>query len=142
MKFLGVDFGTKRVGVAISDEGGSIAFPFKVLKNDRDFFDTFLSMVKEENIERVIVGESLDSSGAPNKVNVLIKEFIEKLKEQNISVETQKEFFSSFEAHDRQGKESLNARKTTFSKTEELDSKAASVILQRYLEKINLNKNI
>jgi len=140
MRFLGVDFGTKRVGIAISDEDGRIAFSLKVLKNDESFFQNFLSLVKEEAIDKVVVGESLDSLGVENYVNKSIKEFIKKLEDEKIPTEKQKEFFSSFEAHGREGKESLNARKNTFEKTKDLDAKAAAIILQRYLDKINLKK--
>lgn len=136
MKFLGIDFGTKRIGIAISDENATFAFPKTVLKNDKNLVSNLSELIQNEKIESIVIGESLDEQGLANKVNQDIKNFIEVLeREFNLPIEKEKEFFSSFEAHGRLGKESLNDRKTKIEKGSDLDSKAAAIILQRYLDK-------
>ena len=135
MKYLGIDYGTKRVGVAVSDENGSLAFPREILKNDSDLISNLGNIINSLSIESIVVGESLDGFGLPNQVNTKIEDFIENLKKEfNLPVHKEKEFFSSFEAHGRLGKESLNDRKTKIVKGEDLDSKSAAIILQRFLD--------
>ena len=137
MKYLGIDFGTKRVGLAISDENATFAFPKETLKNDENLISNLKNIIESEKIEAIVIGESLDVEGLENKVNQDIKNFIEILnKEFNLPIEKEKEFFSSFEAHGRLGKESMNDRKTKIEKGNDLDSKAAAIILQRYLDKL------
>lgn len=137
MKYLGIDFGTKRVGIAISDENGTFAFPKTILKNDKQLILNLGTIIQNEKIESIVIGESLNEQGLANKVNQDIKNFIEILnKEFNLPIEKEKEFFSSFEAHGRLGKESMNDRKTKIEKGNDLDSKAAAIILQRYLDKL------
>ena len=49
-KFLGIDYGTKRIGVAISDEEGILAFPREIVPNDLDSFKKLSEIIKIENI--------------------------------------------------------------------------------------------
>jgi putative Holliday junction resolvase len=140
MKTLGIDFGSKRIGIALSDEDNTIAFPKSVIKNDSDAIKNVLEIIKSENIKEVVVGESLNQKGEKNKIFFMIEDFIAKILENfDIQIYKEKEFFTSFEAHFRQGKERFNDRKTKINKTEELDAKSAAIILQRYLDRKNIN---
>ncbi len=136
MKYLGIDFGTKRIGIAISDDLGSFAYPRTILKNDEKLIENLKHLILTEGIESIVIGESLNDKGISNQVNQNIKNFVRVLEvEFNLPVNKEQEFFSSFEAHGRLGKESLNDRKTKIEKGNDLDSKAAAIILQRYLDK-------
>lgn len=136
MKYLGIDYGTKRLGVAVSDESGTLAFPRETFKNDSNLVSNLKHIIKSLNIESIVVGESLDNRGLANQINQDIQEFVKVLENEfNLPVFKEKEFFSSFEAHGRLGKKSLNDRKTKIIKGDELDSKAAAIILQRFLDK-------
>ncbi len=138
MRFLGVDYGTKRVGLALSDENGTLAFPFTIISNTKNLIEEEGDIIKKENIGEVVVGESRDEANKENKIQTAVEKFILELEKQfSLKVHKEKEFFSSFEAHSRMGKESNNARKDKFAKTEDLDSKAAAIILQRFLDRIN-----
>lgn len=138
MKFLGIDFGTKRVGIAISDENGKLAFPKEVLISDQNLVAKIKDLVLGDEIGQIIVGESLNNQNQKNELETKIQEFIEKLNtEINLPVAREKEFFTSFEAHDREGKESRNDRMAKKEKTADLDARAAAIILQRYLDKFN-----
>jgi RNase H-fold protein (predicted Holliday junction resolvase) len=67
-----------------------------------------------------------------------IKGFAEALERRfEVPVRFEKEFMTSFEAHGRQGKEVNNARQTKFAAPDNLDARAAALILQRYLDKQN-----
>ena len=132
MKYLGIDFGTKRVGIALSDSSGSIARPVSVLKNTPKLLDEVQAIISKEGVESIVIG---NSDG--NKVQNDITEFIGQLSITTfLPVEQMSEAFSSMEAHGRKGKESTSARQTKApGKPGDLDAKAAAVILQRHLDK-------
>lgn len=138
MKHLGVDYGSKRVGVAVSDDGGIFAFPYKILPNNMELVDTLHNICGEESISAIVLGESHDLSGKPNKIMGSIEEFKRNLEaELDLPVYFQKEFMTTIEARGREGKEMNNARKTTKDKSLAADASAAALILQRYLDKKN-----
>ena len=141
MKILGIDYGTKRVGLAMSDDGGSIAFPKEIIKNDSSTLKHIEKLVKIENIEEIVIGESLDLDGTQNKVNEKILGFAKELESNfGIKVFFQKEFMTSVEARKTTVfKSSLNQTQASSRVKKELggkvDAKAAALILQRYLDR-------
>lgn len=142
MKILGIDYGTKRIGLALTDENMQLAFPKEVVINDNNLKAKLLNIIKTENVGEIVIGESLDNSGQDNILVNKVEAFILDLKKDfDKPIHKEKEFFTSFEAHGRMGKERNNDRKASFDKTQNLDSKAAAIILQRFLEKRNLNIN-
>lgn len=125
MRYLGIDYGSKRVGVALSDEGGRLAFPTVVLENDRKLMARLLILCKKEKVGAVVIGESYDTkTGAPNpimrKITVFAKE-VERITNLRVSLEA--EAFSSEEAARFQGP------------VPGLDASAAAIILQRFLDR-------
>ncbi len=142
-RFLGIDYGTKRIGVAISDENGVLAFPKEIILNKIDTFKNLGKIIKEENISEIVIGESVDFSGKLNALSARIEVFILELREKfNLPVHKQKEFLTSVEA--RKGgntKKSLSQSqvhsKVKQIKSGRIDAGAAALILQRYLDKIN-----
>ncbi len=138
MRHLGIDYGSKRVGVAISDDGGTMAFPYKILPNDMGLLDTVHNICGTEDISAIVIGESSDLSGKPNKIMGSIEEFIKNLEaELDLPIYLQKEFMTTVEARGREGKEVNNARKVSKEKQYSVDASAAALILQRYLDKKN-----
>ncbi len=132
MKYLGIDFGSKRVGVAISDDSATLARPIAVLKNDSSLYGELDSIIAKEGIGSIVVGNS-----AGNEIQREIDEFVGAITLSTfLPVEMMTEAFTSFEAHGRKGKEQKNARVTKApTKPKDLDAKSAAVILQRYLDK-------
>ena len=65
-RLIGLDLGSKRIGIAICDEYQSIATPFKTVQKDN--FDNFLNelklIIKENNIEGIIVGNPINMDGS------------------------------------------------------------------------------
>jgi putative Holliday junction resolvase len=149
-RFMGIDFGMKRIGVSISDENGTLAFPKEIVLNDSHTFEKFAEIIKKENIQEIVVGESVDFSGRLNVLSARIEIFITELKEKfDLPIHKQKEFLTSVEARKSQDgkltKKGLNPSqahsKLKDKKRGRVDAGAAALILQRYLDKIN-NKKI
>ncbi|MBU0611940.1 Holliday junction resolvase RuvX [Patescibacteria group bacterium] len=141
MRFLGIDYGTKRIGIAISDENGTLAFPKGLVPNDLNAFKVIGDILKKENISEVVVGESLDLKGSPNPLFKEIKIFVQELQSKfNLPIHMEREFLTSVEARRKEGKGKNNARKVKKQKSVKVDASAAALILQRYLDKINLQK--
>ncbi|MEA3399414.1 MAG: Holliday junction resolvase RuvX [Patescibacteria group bacterium] len=135
MKYLGIDYGSKRVGVAISDEEKSFAFPLDIIPNNLNLLNNILTICESQQIERIIIGESKDLSGKDNEIMGEINEFKQKL-EEHFPVFFEKEFMTSIEAQGREGKEINNARKAKKKEKKKVDDSAAALILQRYLDRL------
>ena len=148
MRFLGIDYGTKRIGLAISDDSGRIAFPKEIVKNDSTAVSRIGSIIKDERIEGVVIGESSDLNGNDNTIQGKIKSFANELKQLSlVEVVFQKEFMTSVEA--RRTKIFKKDRDQTGASSrvkkdvgEKVDAKAAMLILQRYLDKRNIKGNL
>ncbi len=125
MRYLGVDFGAKRVGLSLSDENLSFALPHSVLDNDKKIIGKIKKIISENNVGMVILGESLDYAGKPNKIMEKIEEFKKNLQEETkISIIFEPEFMTSSQAKLLQGENKMH------------DASAASLILQSYLNKL------
>lgn len=125
MRFLGIDVGKKRIGLALSDKGGLMAFPYQTvwrgLHADPDCLKIIKDIVEKEGVERVIMGIPLNMKGELTKEAEDIRAFGEKLQKLiNQPIIFVNEMFSS----------KLAAR----SGKEKLDEKAATLILQDYLD--------
>lgn len=139
MRYLGIDYGSKRVGLALSDESAMMAFPYKIVPNNMELLDTIHNICGVEEISAIVLGESHDLSGQPNKIMGSIEEFKRNIEaELELPVYFQKEFMTTVEARGREGKEMNNAKKVAKDKQVGADASAAALILQRYLEKKNL----
>jgi putative holliday junction resolvase len=140
MKYLGIDYGSKRVGIATSDDNGVMAFPKIIFLNDLSLIASIDNLCQEEKISAIVLGESHDLSGKPNKIMGSIEEFKRNLEaEIDLPVYFQKEFMTTVEARGRGGKEINNARKVSKVKGAAADASAAALILQRFLDKKNQN---
>lgn len=143
MKHLGIDYGTKKVGIAVSDEGGTIAFPKMILQNTPNLCSEISKYISDESIQKVVVGKSLDSQGEDNQVQQHITRFIKQLKDAtDIEIIEQDERGSSIAARSHlYGKGNIaNVRwtgKDNEKKRQNVDAGAAAIILQRYLDSHN-----
>jgi len=138
MRYLGIDYGAKRVGLSLSDEEGKMAFPYKIIKNDLELVDNVHNICGQEEVSAIVLGESHDLSGLPNKIMGSIEEFKRNLEtELDLPIFFEKEFMTTIEARGRGGKEENNAKKVEKIKQVAADASAAALILQRYLDKKN-----
>jgi len=142
---MGIDYGTKRIGVAISDENGTLAFPKEIVENGAGTFSRLAEIIKEEKVEEIVVGESVDFSGKLNALSGRIEVFISELEEKfKLPVHKQKEFLTSVEARrSKNGKKDSQSpqshSKVKQIKSGRMDASAAALILQRYLDRKNKN---
>jgi putative Holliday junction resolvase len=122
MRYLGLDYGTKNVGVAVSDESGTIAFPRATLKNDALLTEQIVRTIEENAIGCIVVGDTRSFSGLENPVTKEAEAFMRMLREETaLPVEPAWEAGSSIEA-------------SRLSPDTHDDAAAATIILQRYLD--------
>jgi putative Holliday junction resolvase len=123
MKYLGIDFGEKRVGIAISDEEGKFAFPNVVLDNDKDLLKNIVGLCMRNAVETVVMGESKNFQGKVNEIMWKIEGFKKQIEAVGIRVVYEPEFMTSVQASRITGENDM------------LDASAAAIILQSYLDK-------
>lgn len=134
MKYLGIDYGTKRIGVAVSDETATLAFPLGTVKAGEGAVREVLDIIRENEVGKVIIGESRNFQGEANPVMQYIEVFKKKLEDSEIDVELEPEFMSSTLAA-RQFAPEEKSRKENPAH-DNLDASAAALILQNYLDKL------
>lgn len=122
VRYIGIDYGNKKVGVALSDENGEMAFPHSVMKNDDTFIDDILALIRTHKAT-VVIGDSRANDGTENPIAQEAKMFAARLEEDNISVRFEPEFYTSQEAERIQGR------------TEMTDASAATLMLNSYLRR-------
>jgi len=133
-RYLGIDFGLARVGLALSDSMGIIAQPWRTIPNDglESLVERICRIIQEENISDIVFGKPLHLSGDESPIFLNIKELMNALSRTlpEIGMHLIDERFTSVEAqnaiHTLGGKPSRDKAK--------VDSIAASLILQAFLE--------
>ena len=142
-KLLGIDYGTKKIGIALSDETGVFAFPHSVIKNTNFSVAQIKKVCEENNVNKIILGESLNYKGEPNPIMKEIEVFKKNLeKEIGLLVVYQTEILTTQEAlripvkGEARGKIS-NTKKIKMilkEKYKKADSAAAAIILQSWID--------
>lgn len=123
MKYLGIDFGTKRIGIAVSDVEGKMAFPRAVWENDERIFERLREMVREEKIETIVVGMPKALSGEETAITQRVNAFIAQLRAHGFAIEEEDEMFSTKMTKDNASRDMR-------------DASAAALILQQYLDRM------
>ena len=124
MKRIGIDFGTKKIGIAVSDESGQMAFPHEVVPNNKDFMSYIEKLIQSRQVEEVVIGHSLNNDGEPNKVHAEVENFITDITlSLGIPVHLEPEQYSTKEASHIQDKDKMT------------DASAAALILNSYILK-------
>ncbi len=126
MKYLGIDYGTKRVGIATSDDSGRMAFPCCVLPNTKTLVEDIAALCAKERIQAIVVGDSRDNRNQANPIMSVVIPFSEELKRvTGLPLSFMNEAFSSREAMHVQGDNAHN------------DASAAAIVLQSFLDRVN-----
>lgn len=121
---MGIDYGTKRVGVALSDEGGQMAFPHIVLDNNDKLLSSVVSIAKERGVKEIVIGHSLNREGQPNAVHTEVEELIGDLTlHLGLPIHLEPEQYSTQEALRDQGR------------NKQTDASAAAIILNSFITK-------
>ena len=131
MRYLAIDYGRKRTGLAISDPTETIVSPLDVVKDQKELFAKVQQLVKTEKVNAIVLGLPLNMDGSTGPQAKLVKKFAKQLKKHiDIPIYFQDERLSSFAAEEEIAEIEI-ARK---AKKEKLDAIAAAHILELHLE--------
>ncbi len=135
MKILGLDVGTKRIGVAKADSNVKIAIPHTTVNVDGSEFEQIAHIAEIYNAKHIAVGLPRNSSGEETAQSTYAREFAIKLKQRlpDTKIFFQDESLTSVEAEKR-----LNASHKKYQKGD-IDAEAATIILQDFLEILSRN---
>ena len=143
-KALGIDYGLKRIGLSLSDDTQTIAFPLKYILNDslKKTISELKTVIEEENVGLLVIGMPIGLKGKKTEISTEIEKFIEILKdglkekiEEGLEVKIYDERFSSAQAQRSLIEQNIKRNK----RKEKIDSIASTFVLQSYLDK---QKNI
>ncbi|MBI2628079.1 MAG: Holliday junction resolvase RuvX [Candidatus Niyogibacteria bacterium] len=124
MRFLGIDYGKKRIGTAMSDKEGQMAFPYAIIENNAEKFRAIGKICENEGISKIIMGLPKNLKGKETEMTKEIQEFGRRLYEEiGLKVIFQDEILSTKEAIRLQGRH------------KKIDASAAALILDSYLKK-------
>ena len=132
---LGIDLGIKRVGIALSDNLNMIASPLKTLTydNKKDLLIQLSKLIFEFDVEIIVLGLPLNMSGTDSLQTKKIRDFKSSLSVLKVPIIYEDERLSSVSAKRSMVTQNI---KTGHNKAE-IDMRAATIILQQYLDKIN-----
>ena len=132
---LGIDLGSRRVGIALSDNSNIIASPFKTLvyNNQKDLVNQLGELIDEFNIKTIVLGLPLSMNGIDSPQTKKIRDFKSSLLIFKIPIIYEDERLSSVSAKKSMVIQNI---KTGHNKSE-IDMRAAAIILQQHLDKIN-----
>ena len=123
MKLLGIDYGEKNIGIALSDESQKLAFPEAVLPNNSKLIDSLKKVCGDNKVEGMVLGESKNLSGRPNPILKDIYSFKKEVERRlKLKVYLVPEFFTTKQASQIQGR------------SEKTHASAAAIILQSFLD--------
>jgi putative transcription antitermination factor YqgF len=135
-RVLGIDYGTKRIGVAVSDETKRFAFPHAIVQNGDTALRDIAAIASEQGVERIVMGLSLDHAGAENPVMKKARAFavaLEATLGEQLSkpiVFVSEAFTSSMALRQFETNEKTRSPK----KRHTIDDSAAALILQTFLD--------
>ncbi len=135
-RILGIDYGLKRTGLALSDPLKIFAYPFKTLINDKNFWNELKKVMEEKNIEKIILGFPLNEGGSKSHITDQVKKFAKELGSKfKREIILWDERYTSVMA-----REKILESVTKKSKRRDkglLDQNSAAIILQEYLNSLN-----
>ena len=125
MKYLGIDYGESKVGLALGDSETCLSMPFKIVKNDGTIklLVEIIEIIKKEKIDKIVIGLPINTRGEKSEQTNKTKRFADQMTEEaGCEVILHDERFSSAQANKMRPGQSD-------------DDLAASIMLQDYLDK-------
>lgn len=120
---MAIDYGEKRIGVALSDDKAMMAFPHSVVPNGKDAVSALADIARKNGVGVIVMGDSKNYAGERNPIMKGALECVDALKALGFTVELELELLSSHQAAHFQGKTAMT------------DASAASIILQSYIDR-------
>ena len=132
-RFIGIDFGMSKVGLAISDPSKIISMPLKVLryKNPKNLIEDLQIIATENNVDTFVVGYPLNMNNEKNEMTSLVDNFKDELIDLGFKVFLQDERLSSESAKKIMHEQNIK----TGNNKEKIDLIASTIILQSFLDK-------
>ena len=136
MKHLGVDYGSKKIGLALSDEGGSMGFPHSIIPNTPKAVEQICSLMAKEDVRALVVGDSRDYAGNANPVAAAAKALGEEVGNRcGVPVFYEWEGLTSAQARQAPAKDSAMRKSRAPLARADVDASAAALILTSYLSR-------
>lgn len=133
MRYLGVDYGSSKIGLALSDEAGTMGFPHSIIMNTPRQVDELCALLAKENVGAVVIGESRSLAGADNPIAKDARALGGLLAERaGVPVFYESEVFTSAEARRAPEKE---PKSRAVKSRAPVDASAAALILTSYLSR-------
>ena len=136
IRLIGLDLGTKRIGVSICDENQSIATPFKTLikKDAKQFIEEIKEIVDENDVKAIIIGNPINMDGSQGKSSQSVKDVASYIsKFINLPICLWDERLSTTGAFNLSSQLDINVSK----REKNIDKNAATFILQGAIDYLN-----
>jgi putative Holliday junction resolvase len=134
-RVLGIDYGTKRLGLALSDPLRILAGGWGCLDNTRDVVERLVEIIRQEKITLVVVGMPFAPDGGPGAMGEEVRAFVDRLQTAlPVPVTTWDESRSSVSAQQLMRESGM--RRRTRQEKGRVDEMAARLILQEYLDQL------
>lgn len=127
MRYLGIDYGSKRIGIAVSDDEGRMAFPAGIIPNrDKVVMKEIVARIRKEHIDGIVIGLPVGLDGKETGQTKSTRLFIEALRSAvHVPIETENEMLTSKMAQ------------VSGMRDGHIDASSAAIILQSYLDRRN-----
>ncbi len=133
MRYLGIDYGSSKIGLALSDEAGRMGFPHDIITNTPRLVDELCALIAKENIGAVVIGESRTLSSGENPIAKDARALGESISARSgTPVFYESEVFTSAEARRAPEKQ---AKSRAPKSRGNIDASAAALILTSYLSR-------
>ena len=136
IRLIGLDLGSKRIGISICDENQSVATPFKTInkKNNTDLINQLREIIDENNIKGIIIGNPLNMDGSFGKSSQSVKDVSNNIaKSIDLPICLWDERLSTVGAFNISSQLDVNVTK----REKDLDKNAAAFILQGAIDYLN-----
>ena len=132
-RLLAIDYGARRVGLALSDPLKMIANPYQTIlnKSENNLILKIERIIDAEDVEQIIIGLPLGMAGQITEQTKKVEEFADKLIARGIAIEYEDERWSSVAAKRSMKEQNI---KSGYNK-ELVDQTAAAIFLQQYLDR-------
>ena len=139
MRYLSIDYGSRRTGLAICDASETFVSPYSVLDSRKGLLEKVIEVAKKESVGAIVVGLPLNMDDSKGFQAQISEKFAEQLKKQlEIPIYLQDERLSSFAAEEKLAP----AQYTRGKKKERLDAIAAAEILEVFLQQKSQDNQI
>lgn len=131
-RYMGIDYGKARIGIAFSDLSGTIASAHSVIKGEGEKdVENLSNLAKSMDVKYIVIGLPLNADGTESEMSKFVQDFGKKLSEKSgLQVFYQDERYTSYEAEEYLKEAGIRWEK----RKELLDKVSAQIILQNYLD--------